>query len=165
MEKGCFKVLMVASQPARQRSARRNQRCFCCWARLVERRPRAGSATFLTPRACASCSFLAKKTPVAGGHLRRSPEAGLMLLQGRNPGCGIVRIARENLVAAHDAVFYLVNAHQSTKLVGPMRFPFANDCGVRFEQTQDFALYVAVSSPHPLLGLRHHLLHQRKKVP
>jgi hypothetical protein len=57
MEKGCFKVLMVASQPARQRSTRRNQRCFCCWDRVVESRPRAGSATFFTPKACPSRSF------------------------------------------------------------------------------------------------------------
>jgi len=68
MEKGCFKVLMVASMPARQRSPRRNQRCFCCSARFAESRPRAGSATFFTPRACASCSFLAEKKP-------RSPVA------------------------------------------------------------------------------------------
>ena len=63
MEKGCFKVLMVASIPARQRSPRRNQRCFCCSARLAESRPRAGSATFFTPRVCASRSLLAEKNP------------------------------------------------------------------------------------------------------
>ena len=59
---------MVASIPARQRSARRNQRCFCCLARLAESRPRAGSATFFTPRVSASRSFFAEKNP-------RSPVA------------------------------------------------------------------------------------------
>src|SRR2546423_1659274 len=70
MEKGCFKVLMVASQPARQRSARRNQRCFCCLARMIERRPRAGSATFFTPKSCALRSFLAALGSLS---FRRSP--------------------------------------------------------------------------------------------
>jgi hypothetical protein len=79
MEKGCFRVLMVASIPARQRSPRRNQRCFCCSARFAESRPRAGSATFFTPRACASRSLWGgKKSEVAGGHLRRSPEASVV---------------------------------------------------------------------------------------
>ncbi len=99
-----------------------------------------------------------EKTSVAGGHLRRSPEARLMLLEGRHPGRGIVRVAGEHLLPAHDAVFYLVNAHQPTKLVGLMRFPFANDFGVGLEQTQHFAFHVAVSAPHPLFGLHHHLL-------
>src|SRR5712691_8233135 len=45
-----------------------------------------------------------EKTSVAGGHLRRSPEARLMLLEGRHPGRGIVRVAGEHLVPAHDAV-------------------------------------------------------------
>src|SRR6267378_4005917 len=102
-----------------------------------------------------------KETAVASSHLRRSPEASLMLLEGRHPGRRIGRIARENLVAAYDAVFHLVNAHQPTKLVGLMRFPFANDFGVRFEQTQHFTFHVAVSTPHSFLGLRDHLLHQR----
>ena len=50
---------MVASQPARQRSARRNQRSFCRSARPFDKRPRAGSATCSTPSACASRSFFA----------------------------------------------------------------------------------------------------------
>src|SRR5216684_6828065 len=73
-----------------------------------------------------------EKTAVAGSHLRRLPEAGLMLFEGWHPGRVIGRIALENLVAAHDAVFHLVNAHQPTKLVGLVRFAFANDFGVRF---------------------------------
>jgi len=59
---------MVASIPARQRSARRNQRCFCCLARLAKSRPRAGSATFFTPRASALVVFCGKKSAVAGSH-------------------------------------------------------------------------------------------------
>src|SRR6266446_797744 len=157
---------MVASQPARQRRARRNQRCFCCLARWAERRPRAGSATFFTPSSCASRSFLVgKKTSVGGSHLRRSSEARLLLLEGRHPGGGIVRVAGQNLVTAHDAVFHLVNPHQPTKLVGLVRFPFANDFGVRFEQAQHFAFHVTVSTPHSFLGLRDYLLDQREKVP
>jgi len=54
---------MVASQPARQRKARLNQRCFCRSARFRDKRPRAGSVTFSTPRASASLSFLAEKNP------------------------------------------------------------------------------------------------------
>ena len=68
---------MVASQPARQRSARRNQRCFCYLARLAERRPRAGSATFFKPSGCASRLVLRRrKTAVRGSHLWRSPGPG-----------------------------------------------------------------------------------------
>src|SRR6266849_5431815 len=100
----------------------------------------------------------------AGPPAQRSPEASLMLLEGRHPGRRIGRIARENLVAAYDAVFHLVNAHQPTKLVGLMRFPFANDFGVRFEQTQHLALHVAVAAQHPLLGLADHLFDQGEKV-
>ena len=77
MEKRCFRALMVASQPARQRSARRNQRCFCYLARLAERRPRAGSATFFKPSGCASRLVLRRrKTAVRGSHLWRSPGPG-----------------------------------------------------------------------------------------
>src|SRR6202140_3817746 len=36
-----------------------------------------------------------KKSAVAASHLRRLPEARLMLLEGRHPGRGIVRIARQ----------------------------------------------------------------------
>src|ERR1700736_6815624 len=75
-----------------------------------------------------------EKTAVPGGHLGRSPEARLMLFEGWHPGRAIGRIAGEHLVPAHDAVFHLVNAHQPTKLVGLVRFAFANDLGVRFEQ-------------------------------
>jgi hypothetical protein len=62
----------------------------------------------------------------------------------------------QNLVTAHDAILHFVDAHQPTKLVGLVRFPFANHFGVRFEQTQHFAFHVAVSTPHPFLGLRDH---------
>src|SRR6202011_1029969 len=71
-----------------------------------------------------------KKSAVGGGHLRRSPEASLMLFEGRHPRRAIFRIARENLVTAHDAVFHLVDPHQPTKLVRLMRFAFAYDFGV-----------------------------------
>src|SRR6266581_663694 len=106
-----------------------------------------------------------EKTAVAGGHRGCLPEAGLMLLEGWHPGRAVGRIALENLVAAHDAVFHLVNPHQPTKLVGLVRFAFANDFGVRFEQTQHLLLHVAVAAQHPLLGLGDHLLDQREKVP
>ena len=88
-----------------------------------------------------------------------------MLLQGWHPRRAIFRIARENLVTAHDAVFHLVDPHQPTKLVGLMRFAFANHFGVGLEQTQHFALHVAVTAQHPFSGLADHLLHQREKVP
>src|SRR5438105_7390291 len=54
---------MVASSPARQRSARLNQRSFWCWARVSDKRPRAGRATFSTPRSSALRSFSAEKNP------------------------------------------------------------------------------------------------------
>src|SRR5207247_8907368 len=75
-----------------------------------------------------------------------------MLFDGRHPGCEIGRVAGQNLVGAHDAVFNLVNPHQPTKLVGLVRFPFANHFGVRFEQTQHFTFHVTVSTPHSFLG-------------
>jgi hypothetical protein len=79
MGKGCFRVLMVASQPARQRSARRNQRCFCFLARLAGRRPRAGSATVFTPSYCAARPFFAEKKPrsavaISGAHRGRAKD-------------------------------------------------------------------------------------------
>ena len=63
IENECFSVLIVASQPARQRNARRNQGLFCFSARFFDKRPRAGSATFLTPNSSASPSFCAEKNP------------------------------------------------------------------------------------------------------
>src|SRR5229473_335886 len=104
-----------------------------------------------------------KETAVAGGHRWCLPEARLMLLQSRDPGRRIGRITRENLVAAHDAVFHLVNAHQPTKLIRLMRFPFANNFGVRFEQTQHLTLHVAVAAQHSFLGLVDHLFDQGRK--
>src|SRR5205807_3473111 len=67
--------------------------------------------------------LVGEKTSIARGHLRGAPEASLMLFDGRHPGCGIGRVAGQNLVGAHDAVFHLVNPHQPTKLVGLVRFP------------------------------------------
>src|SRR6266851_4088101 len=105
-----------------------------------------------------------EKPAIAGRHRRHSPEARLMLLQGRHPGRAIVRIAPQNLVTAHDAVFHLVDPHQPTKLVGLIRFAVADDYGVGLEQTQHFVLRVAVAAQHPLLRLSDHLLEQREKV-
>src|SRR3984885_14764863 len=113
---------------------------------------------------CLLLVFGGKKTAVAGSHLRGSPEASLMLLQRRYPGRRIGRIAGENLVATHDTVFHLVDPHQPTKLVGLMRFPFADDFSVGLEQAQHFVLHVAVPLHHSFLGLPDHVLHQRKKV-
>jgi hypothetical protein len=79
MEKGFFKVPMMASQPAGQRSARRNQRCFCFRAGSVDSRPRPGSATFCTPRACASRWFWAEKNP-RRSFLQEPYDAGEFLL-------------------------------------------------------------------------------------
>src|SRR5260370_17810669 len=102
-----------------------------------------------------------KETAAAGGHRWCLPEACLMLLESRDPGRRIGRITGENLVAAHDAVFHLVNAHQPTKLVRLVGFAFANDFGVRFEQTQHLALHMAVAAQHPFLGFLVHLLDPR----
>src|SRR5207244_11245305 len=134
---------MVASQPARQRKARLNQRCFCRSARFRDKRPRAGSATFSTPRASASLSFLAeKKSAISRSHLRKVPKASLMLVECRHPGLGVCRIALQNFITAHEAMLHFVEAHQPAKLVRLMRFPFADHLRMRFEQTQHFALYV-----------------------
>ena len=73
-----------------------------------------------------------------------------MLWQGRHPDRGVGWIAHENLVAAHDAVFHLINPHQPTKLVGLVPFPFAYHFGVRFEQTQHLALRAAVAAQYSL---------------
>ena len=54
----------VASQPARQRSARLNQRSFCPLARLTDIRPRPGRATFSTPKSSASRSFCGENSAV-----------------------------------------------------------------------------------------------------
>jgi hypothetical protein len=50
------------------------------------------------------------------------------------------------------------------RLVGLMRFPFANDFSVGLEQAQHLALHVAVAAQHPLLGLADHLFDQGEKV-
>jgi hypothetical protein len=89
----------------------------------------------------------------------------LVVLDGWQPRVRVCRVPFQNLITAHDAILHFVDAHQPSKLVGLVRFPFANNFGVRFEQTQHFAFHVAVSTPHPFLGLRDHFLHQRKKVP
>src|SRR5258708_24154517 len=49
-----------------------------------------------------------EKTAVSGGHLRRLPEPGLLLFERLHAGRVIVRIALENLVAAHDGGFHLL---------------------------------------------------------
>jgi hypothetical protein len=87
-----------------------------------------------------------------------------MLFQGWHPGGGIVRITFQNLVAAHHAVFHFINAHQPTKLIRLVRFPFTNDLGMGFEQAQQLILHVGVSAPHRLLGLVDYLLDPRHKV-
>src|SRR5580693_6969404 len=76
---------------------------------------------------CLALVFCGKKSAVAGGHLWRLPETRLMLLERRHPRRGIGRIAGENFVTTHDAVFHLINPHQPTKLVGLMRFALADD--------------------------------------
>ena len=43
IENECFSVLIVASQPARQCKARRNQDLFCFSARFFDKRPRANT--------------------------------------------------------------------------------------------------------------------------
>src|SRR5207253_5455197 len=118
---------MVASQPARQRKARLNQRCFCRSARFRDKRPRAGSATFSTPRASASLSFLAeKKSAIGRSHLRKVPKASLMLVECRHPGVGVCRIALQNFITAHEAMLHFVEAHQPAKLV--CAFPLRITC-------------------------------------
>src|SRR5580692_4177021 len=107
---------------------------------------------------CLALVLSTEKSAVAGGHLWYSPEASLMLLERRHPRRAIGRIPDENLVTAHDPVFHLVDPHQPTKLVGLMRFAFADDFGVGLEQTQLFVLPVAVAAQHPVLGLGDHLL-------
>src|ERR1700730_12541777 len=64
-----------------------------------------------------------EKTAVAGSHLRRLPEAGLMLFEGWHPGRAIGRIALENLVASHDAVFHLVNPTSLPNSLGLCALP------------------------------------------
>src|SRR5437016_5377734 len=114
---------------------------------------------------CLALVLRGEKSAVTGGHLRGSPEVGLMLLQRRHPRRGIGRIAGENLVAAHHAVFHLVDPHQPTKLVGLMGFAFADDFRVGLEQTQHFVLHGAVPLHHSFLGLPDYVLHQGEKVP
>ena len=46
-----------------------------------------------------------------------------------------------------------------------MGFAFANDFGVRLEQTQHFVLHVVIATQYPVLGLGDHLLDQREEVP
>src|SRR5579863_1297080 len=41
----------------------------------------------------------------------------------------------------------------------------ADDLRMGFEQAHDFAFDVTVATPQPFPGLRHHLLHQRQRVP
>src|SRR6202522_1593963 len=87
-----------------------------------------------------------------------------MIFQSRHPRRFIVRIPLQNCVAAHNAVLHLVNPHQPTKLIRLVRFAFANNFGVRFEQTQHFVFHVGVAAPHPFLGLRDDFLNQRNEV-
>ena len=70
-------MLMVASIPARQRSARRNQRCFCCSARFAESRPRAGSAIRTSlPNSLGLCAFPLRMTSVwVSNRLNTLPSA------------------------------------------------------------------------------------------
>ena len=61
-----------------------------------------------------------------------------------------------------DAVFDLIDAHQTSKLVGFMRLAFADHRAVGFEQAQELLWIMPLSFENPCLSLDDHPLHQRQ---
>jgi hypothetical protein len=55
-----------------------------------------------------------------------------MLFQGRHPGRGIVRIADENLVTAHDPIFHLVDGKRQQLQVVMITSPVDSASPIRF---------------------------------
>src|SRR6516162_1805286 len=100
-----------------------------------------------------------EKSAVRGGHLRSTPKASSVVLDGWQPRVRVGCVSFQNFVTAHDAIFHFVDAHQPTKLVGLMRLSLADHLRMRLKQAQHFPHNMPVSSPHPLFRLRHHLFY------
>ena len=88
-----------------------------------------------------------------------------MPLQGSTPRVGVGRVAHEDLVAAHDAIFHLVEPDQAPKLRWLVRLPLSNGLGVRLEEAEHLTRHVSVSPEDALPSLRDHPLDQRDEVP
>jgi hypothetical protein len=67
---------------------------------------------------------------------RRPAKEGDMVLERWCPLLLVGPVASRHLIPADDAVFDLIKAHQTSKLIGFMRLAFADHDGVRFEQAQ-----------------------------
>ena len=67
---------------------------------------------------------------------RRPAKEGDMVLERWCPLLLVGPVASRHLIPADDAVFDLIKAHQTSKLIGFMRLAFADHDAVRFEQAQ-----------------------------
>ena len=93
---------------------------------------------------------------------RRPAKEGNMVLERRCPLLLVGAVARGHFIAADDAVFDLIDAHQTSKLVGFMRLAFADHHAVGFEQAQYLLWIMALGFKNPCLSLRDDPLDQRQ---
>src|SRR6516164_1448361 len=123
----------------------------------------ARRATFSTPRAFASRSFAAEKNPrsAVASHGGCSNKASCCSRAGIQAW---VSAALPSCIGKPLTTPCSTSSHQPPQLGGLVGFPFADDLGVLFEQTQHFLRRVRVSLPQPLPRLGDHLLHPGEEV-
>ena len=80
----------------------------------------------------------------------RPAKEGNMVLERRCPLLLVGPIARRDFIAADDAVFDLIDAYQTSKLVWFMRLAFADHDAVGFEQAQYLFLENGSESGKPV---------------
>src|SRR5579862_977936 len=85
-----------------------------------------------------------------------------MVLQRRRPLLLVGSITGSHFIPADDALFDLIQAHQTSKLVGFMGLAFANHDAMGFEQAQYLLWIMPLGLEKPRLRLRHHSLDQRQ---
>src|SRR6185369_12192350 len=95
----------------------------------------------------------APKAAVRRGQMRRLAKNVLVRFQGGLPLLLVGRIAYGNFVSADNAVFDLINADQAPKLIGLVRFAFANHYAVFLKKAQDFLRMMRLSLEDPGFGL------------
>ena len=101
-------------------------------------------------------------TAISRRQPRRPAKDPNMVLDRRCPLLLVGPVARGHFIAADDAVFDLIDAHQTSKLVGFMSLAFADHHAVGFEQAQYLLWIMALGFKNPCLSLRDDPLDQRQ---
>ena len=103
-------------------------------------------------------------TAISRREPRRPAKEGNMVLERRCPLLLVGPVARRHFIPADDAVFDLIDAYQTSKLVWFMRLAFADHDAVGFEEAQNLLWIMALGFENPCPSLRDHPLDQRQIV-